>query len=372
MISAQLESIIQSILTFRQALLDKAAELDDGSSEILDNDTFCAVLSGIPSFRRLPGVPEHMGFETIYHCDSEDNKKELRNYFESVFGITDEASLIQQKREFFHFANEYYDFACEWDGHPNFELSDLSEDSAAVYCQSRDFAEHFRDIVGPHGFLAWDIGERIMLIRAACACGIINDDTCIQLVAEEARIANEVFDNFIDYAISALVGCVYFMFVSMGRDEDEGLSGFLDINMKIVSKLFQDDIWSFNAWCERNYKDLAIHADQVKQLIDDEYADLMGIATDRILCEGYRISVMYREKPIRDIDSGWRFFAGDEEPEYLGNGDNFGSLDLNLICNYAPDAVEFLHLPVGSFVVRNEEGDFVVMDKEQFDNKPVG
>ena len=354
--SPQLESIIQSIVTFKQALIDKAQELNDDSTEILDNDTFCAVLAGIPSFRRLPGVPEHMGFETIYHCDTEENKNELKNYFESVFGITDEASLRQQKNEFFHIFNEYYDFACEWDGHPNFALSELPEDGVNAYIKSRDFAENFRDIVGQQGFLAWDIGERIMLIRAACACGIIDDDTCIRLVADEAKVANELFDNFIDYAVSALVGSVYFMFVSMGREEDEGLSGFLDINMKIVSKLFEDDIWSFNAWCEKNYKELAIHSEQVKDLLGDKYVGITGIATDRILCEGYRVSVMFRENSINEQDSGWRFFAGDEEPEYLQSENNFGSLDLNLICNYSPDAIPFLDLPVGTFIVRDDEG----------------
>lgn len=357
----QIESLIQKIVSFKQALVEKAQELNDDSTEILDNDTFCAVLSGIPSFRRLPGVPEHMGFENIYHCDSEEHQNELKSYFENVFGITDEASLVEQKGEFFHIFNEYYDFACEWDGNPNFDVADLPEDGAQAYEKSREFAKNFRDIVGQQGFLAWDIGERIMLIRAACACGIISDEAYTRLALEEAKTANELFDNFIDYAISALVGAVYFMFVSMGRSDLDGLEAFLDINMKIVSKLFQDDIWSFNAWIEKDYKQLAIHSDQIQDLLGEEFHDLTGIATDRILCEGYRISVMFREPAVAESDSGWRFFAGDEDQDYIQNGNNFGALDLNLICNYSPDAIEFLSMPVGTLVARNDEGVFEVM-----------
>ncbi len=365
----QLESIVQNIVSFKEALVARLAEQDGDEHEILDNETFCSVLSALPSFRRLPGVPEHMGFEGIYHCDTDENSQELKNYLDSVFGIRDEETLVQQKNEFFHIFNEYFDFACEWDGHPNFTLEDLNDDGRQNYIASRDFAMNLRDLVGAQGFLAWDIGERIMLIRASAACGIIDDDTCIRLIVEEARVANDLFDNFIDYAISALCGCVYFMFVSMGRAEEEGLSGFLDINMKIVSKLFEDDIWGLNAWCEKNYKQLAIHDDQVQQLLGDEYRGKTAIAADRILCDGYRISVMLREEPINDADTGWRFFAGDEDNEYIENGNNFGSLDINLICNYSPDVIKYLSKPVGTFILRGDDEQLHLM--QIVDGEPV-
>ena len=357
----QMESIIQSIASFREALIAKQREVQEEEQEIIDDHTFCAVLSGLPSFRRLPGVPEHMGFDLVWHCDTEEHAKELREYLDSVFGIRDEQTLVAQKMEFFHFFNEYYDFACEWDGHPNFQLSDLDEEGAHNYTVSRDFSTMLRNFVGPHGYLAWEIGERIMLIRAACACELISDETCIRLAIEEANAANEVFDNFIDFAISALCGCVYFMFVSMGRTEDEGLSGFLDINLKIVSRLFEDDIWSFNAWCEKHVKQLAIQDDQVQALLGMEYQNKTGIATDRVLCDGYRISVMVREEPMSDHDTGWRFFAGDEDQEYIENGRNFGELDLNLIVNYSQDTIKFLEEPVGTLVMRADNGELEIV-----------
>lgn len=354
--SPQMESIIQSIASFKEAISVRQAELADEEREILDEETFCTILSGLPSFRRLPGVPEHMGFEGLYHCDTPENAQELKDYLQNVFGITDEETLIQQKQEFFHIFNEYYDFACEWDGSPNFELEELDEEGKAAYTNSRDFSVHLRDFVGQQGYAAWDIGERIMLIRAACACDIIDDNTAIRLIIEEARIANELFDNFGDYAVSALCGCVYFMFISMGRAEDEGLSGFLEINMQIISKLFEDDIWSLNAWIQKNFKQLAIRDEQVQQILGEEYNGLTGIAADRILCDGYRISVMLREPSIAPGDSGWRFFAGDEDQDYLADGNNFGALNLNLIVNYSPDCADFIDMPVGTFIVRNDEG----------------
>ena len=76
---------------------------------------------------------------------------------------------------------------------------------------------------------------------------------------------------------------------------------------------------------------------------------------------------MFRENALNENDSGWRFFAGDEEPEYLQSENNFGSLDLNLICNYSPDAIPFLDMPVGTFIIRNDDGELKVAENRNDD-----
>lgn len=50
------------------------------------------------------------------------------------------------------------------------------------------------------------------------------------------------------------------------------------------------------------------------------------IATDKITCEGSKIGYMYREIPDDDMDSGWRFFAGSEDQEFLMERINFKNL----------------------------------------------
>jgi hypothetical protein len=137
--------------------------------------------------------------------------------------------------------------------------------------------------------------------------------------------------------------------------------------------LFEDDIWSLNAWMQKNFKQLAIRDEQVQQILGEEYQGLTAVAADRILCDGYRISVMLREPSVAPSDSGWRFFAGDEDQEYLADGNNFGALDLNLIINYSPDCADFLDMPVGTFIVRNDEGILEVMPTPQGtpDGEPI-
>ena len=79
------------------------------------------------------------------------------------------------------------------------------------------------------------------------------------------------------------------------------------------------------------------------------------IATDRITVDGRRIGYMYREEPDDRFDSGWRFFAGDEDDEYANDPANLELYDINTIANYDPAIIPFLNAPNGSSFIR--EGD---------------
>src|SRR6185437_9930901 len=72
------------------------------------------------------------------------------------------------------------------------------------------------------------------------------------------------------------------------------------------------------------------------------------VASDRITVDGRPVGYMYREKPDNEVDSGWRFFAGDEAEEYTEKPTNFELYDVNTIANYDPDIVQLLHAPIGS------------------------
>lgn len=71
-------------------------------------------------------------------------------------------------------------------------------------------------------------------------------------------------------------------------------------------------------------------------------------ASDRITVDGAPVGYMYREEPDQEVDSGWRFFAGDESQEYSDTPDNFAIYEVNTICNYDPTIIPFLHAPFGS------------------------
>jgi hypothetical protein len=79
-------------------------------------------------------------------------------------------------------------------------------------------------------------------------------------------------------------------------------------------------------------------------------------ATDRITVDGARVGYMYREEPDNDIDSGWRFLAGDEDDAYIDDPDRLDVYDVNTIANYDRDIIAFLDSPIGSAFARISPG----------------
>lgn len=80
------------------------------------------------------------------------------------------------------------------------------------------------------------------------------------------------------------------------------------------------------------------------------------IATDRITVDGARVGYMYREAPDNDLDTGWRFFAGDEDERYIDNLSNSAVYRVETIINYDPGIIGHLEAPEGSRFELNNDG----------------
>jgi hypothetical protein len=97
---------------------------------------------------------------------------------------------------------------------------------------------------------------------------------------------------------------------------------------------------------EKKYK---LNADDFVQLVQP-----MGgcIATDRITVQGEPVDYMIRENPRNEIDSGWQFFSGKEDQDYIDNPENMAIYDVNTIANYDRAIIPYLGLPVGTALER--------------------
>jgi hypothetical protein len=89
-------------------------------------------------------------------------------------------------------------------------------------------------------------------------------------------------------------------------------------------------------------KKFALPAEDIKRLVPD----LGGcLATDRITVDGSKVGYMYREAAIRAEDTGWRFFAGDEDQAYLDDLAKSDVYAVNTIANHDPDIIPYLSTP---------------------------
>jgi hypothetical protein len=92
------------------------------------------------------------------------------------------------------------------------------------------------------------------------------------------------------------------------------------------------------------------------------------IATDRITVDGRPVGYCYREEASQDVDSGWRFFAGDETQTYLDDLGNSAVYALNTIANYDPGILLLLDASVGSAFERADDGAFVSVPRDEQDD----
>lgn len=96
-------------------------------------------------------------------------------------------------------------------------------------------------------------------------------------------------------------------------------------------------------------KNFKLKAEQIVRLIEP-----MGgcIATDKITVEGELVDYMVREEPDNNIDSGWQFYSGTEDQEYIDNPENSAIYDVNTIANYDKAIIPYIHLPIGTQLER--------------------
>ncbi|MCD6346883.1 MAG: DUF2185 domain-containing protein [Bacteroidales bacterium] len=87
-----------------------------------------------------------------------------------------------------------------------------------------------------------------------------------------------------------------------------------------------------------------------------------SIVSNQILEEGMQINFMYREEPVDEEDSGWRFLSGREAQDYLDDADNSKFIGVNTMANLDETIIPYLRYPKGTELARSEgDTDFVVV-----------
>ncbi|MCC8130557.1 MAG: DUF2185 domain-containing protein [Oscillospiraceae bacterium] len=92
------------------------------------------------------------------------------------------------------------------------------------------------------------------------------------------------------------------------------------------------------------------------------------LATKMLVDEKRKVRFMYHEAPDNEQDSGWRFFCGDEDDEYVNAPENIAVYDINTILSIDKSIIPYLSAVVGiAFERENENDSFVVSDGLQVD-----
>ena len=86
-----------------------------------------------------------------------------------------------------------------------------------------------------------------------------------------------------------------------------------------------------------------------------------ALAPKQLVEHHMKVRFMYREKPDDPFDSGWRFFSGYKDDEYVNNPENIGLFDIKSISEIDPDVIPLINNPLGTaFERENEHSAFQV------------
>lgn len=94
------------------------------------------------------------------------------------------------------------------------------------------------------------------------------------------------------------------------------------------------------------------------------------VMATKMLVEGKRkVRFMYRQNPDNEQDSGWRFFCGDEDDEYVNCPDNVAIYDINTILAIDKSITPYLKSAIGAAFERENEDDCFLVSEDFLSDK---
>jgi hypothetical protein len=96
-------------------------------------------------------------------------------------------------------------------------------------------------------------------------------------------------------------------------------------------------------------------------------------ASNKVLQDGEKVTVLFREAPQVRGDSGWRFFSGTETESYMMNDDSMRFVSLGAVLRCGDAFVDLLESPVNSYFELNPgTGQFEVANHDGQDETEAG
>lgn len=178
-------------------------------------------------------------------------------------------------------------------------------------------------------------------------------------------------------------GMVIYLFDDHGRNMKKEVKTFLDedeaeiLMLAAFLRLAADEKRVWDAALDRLDGDTAVDEAAVKEFLSKrEYyepsvrrKELMGklcVVSKKVTIEGWKVGFMVREEPGDDEDSGWQFYAGDEDDEYTNDVQNIELCRLYSVTGIDPALTDHLESPVGTRLVRISSDGF-----EEDKNQPA-
>lgn len=144
------------------------------------------------------------------------------------------------------------------------------------------------------------------------------------------------------------------------------------LQLAVILRMEADDRLIWDASIERINSDIEISAENMNAFIGrKEYhaamknrmmiLNLKACVSKKVTEEGWKVGYMERGEPHDKADSGWVFFAGDEDEAYLSDYKNLELVDVGYVWQqFDHDIFQYIDMPVGSKLIRISSKEFEI------------
>lgn len=165
-------------------------------------------------------------------------------------------------------------------------------------------------------------------------------------------------------------GIVVYIYDEKGKKLIKEVNTHLDINetdifeLAVMLRNEADDNKLWDADIESINTDIGVNDEKINEFRENKkyynvirnrkiILNLKAYVSKRITKEGWKVGYMERNEPFNEEDSGWSFFAGNEDDEYTSDYKNIEIMYVgNVWQQLDSDILKYIDMPIGSKLIR--------------------
>lgn len=173
-------------------------------------------------------------------------------------------------------------------------------------------------------------------------------------------------------------GAVVYIYDEKGKKLLKEVNTNLDVNetdlfeLAVILKNEADEKNIWGAGIESINTDMKVNDEKVNQFKENKkmysaiknkkiILNLKAYVSKKITEEGWKVGYMERNKPFNDEDSGWCFFAGNEDDKYTSDVKNIQLINVGTVWQQLdPDIFKYIDMPVGTRLIRISPESFEI------------
>lgn len=236
-----LEDIANNII---QTLNERMEEQTDKKEP--DGDEFIMLLAFLPSIRKIPKLGKCIGLEKLFYKYNDDEKEIVKKFLFDAYGIKDRDTLKKAFRDEFSIDTKYEDVKAYLNGNPYFDIDELNDKGRAGFDACKMYIEKIIDKVPDGGMVAWDISERIGLLRQAYACDMLTNSDYASGIVTFTDEAKKYYSSWEEYVRAVILGGGFYMFFISEFCFKDGFDFICNIGPVLIDSKVLDYKWEDN------------------------------------------------------------------------------------------------------------------------------